>query len=75
MQNLNSNYKKKYLLRLKKRRDFLEVRTNNNPNLTYDMAELNALNWAIKTLSSLYGLDENFNKLGNSDDQDVKLYL
>lgn len=75
MQNLNSNYKKKYLLRLKKRKDFLEVRTNNNPNLTYDMAELNALNWAIKTLSSLYGLDENFNKLGNSDDQDVKLYL
>lgn len=75
MQNLNSNYKKKYLLRLKKRRDFLEVRTNNNPNLTYDMAELNALNWAIKTLSSLYGLDENFNKLANSDDQEVKLYL
>ena len=72
MLNLN---KKKYLLRLKKRKDFLADRTKDNPNLTYDLAELSALEWAIRTLQSLYNLDDNFNRLDNSDEQDLKLHL
>ena len=65
-----TDYKKKYLLRLKKRRDFLDERTKNNPNLTYDLAELSALNWAIDELKKYYELDDNFNEI---DDGVVKL--
>jgi hypothetical protein len=45
-----------YLERLQKRADHLEKRTTGNRNLTYDVAELNALKWAIRTLRDLYNL-------------------
>lgn len=56
-----NDYKKKYLLRLRKRRDFLAERTKDNPNLSYDLAELQALSWAIDTLAGIYNMDEQFN--------------
>lgn len=42
--------------RLKKRRDWLEQRTAGNDRLTYDVAELSALNWAIKLIGRYYDL-------------------
>ena len=58
-----NNYKKKYILRLKKRRDFLASRTKDNPSLSYDIAELSALAWAIDTLCMIYNLDDNANPI------------
>lgn len=66
---VNSN--KKFLLRLKKRRDFLASRTNENPNLSYDLAELSALTWAIDTLKELLVLDDGFNIIKQDDDNGV----
>jgi hypothetical protein len=57
-----TDYAKKYLIRLQKRRDFLAERVANNPNLTYDKAEMSALTWAIEQLAGYYNLDENFNE-------------
>lgn len=57
------NYKKKYLLRLKKRRDFLANRTSNRLDLSYDIAEMKALTWAIDTLSEIYNIDEKGNQI------------
>jgi len=57
-----TDYAKKYLIRLQKRRDFLAERVTNNPNLTYDQAEMSALTWAIEQLTGYYNLDENFNE-------------
>lgn len=57
------NYKKKYLLRLKKRRDFLADRTSNRLDLSYDIAEMKALTWAIDTLSEIYNIDEKGNQI------------
>lgn len=48
--------KQKYLARLEKRANHLEQRTKDNPALTFDKAELNALLWAIKTLRDIYNL-------------------
>lgn len=48
--------KLKYLARLEKRADHLEKRTTDNPALTFDRAELNALKWAIRTLREIYNL-------------------
>lgn len=66
---VNSN--KKFLLRLKKRRDFLASRTSENPNLSYDLAELSALTWAIDTLKELLVLDDGFNIIKQDDDNGV----
>lgn len=57
------NYNKKYLLRLKKRRDFLASRTKSNPNLSHDIAEQAALTWVIDTVCMIYNLDENANPI------------
>lgn len=48
--------KQKYLERLQKRADHLAKRTADNPALTFDKAELNALKWAIQTLREIYNL-------------------
>lgn len=48
--------KQKYLARLQKRADHLAKRTADNPTLTFDRAELNALKWAIQTLREIYNL-------------------
>lgn len=58
-----NNYKKKYILRLKKRRDFLASRTNGNPHLSYDLSEQKALTWAIDTLCMIYNLDDSGNPI------------
>lgn len=48
--------KRAYIERLQKRADHLTKRTSSNKELTYDVAELNALKWAIRTLRDLYNL-------------------
>jgi len=53
---MNNSLKAKYLERLQKRADHLRKRTADNPLLTYDRAELNALDWAIKILRDIYNL-------------------
>jgi len=58
-----NTYEKRYLERLKKRRDFLAQRVRENPNLTYDQAEMSALTWAIEQLTGYLNLDDNFNEL------------
>jgi len=45
-----------YIERLQKRMDHLAKRIEGKPNLTYDVAELNALKWAIRTLRDIYNL-------------------
>lgn len=48
--------KQAYLERLSKRMEHLEKRIQGRPDLTYDVAEYNALKWAIRTLRDIYNL-------------------
>lgn len=48
--------KQAYLERLEKRMEHLGKRIAGKPNLTYDVAEYNALKWAIRTLRDIYNL-------------------
>lgn len=48
--------RKHHIERLQRRAEHLRVRVTENPRLTYDVAELNALDWAIEVLSALVEL-------------------
>lgn len=48
--------KRAYLERLEKRMEHLGKRITGRPDLTYDVAEYNALKWAIKVLRDIYNL-------------------
>lgn len=53
---ISDTLKHKYIERLEKRANHLAKRTADNPTLTFDKAELNALKWAIQTLREIYNL-------------------
>jgi len=48
--------KQAYLERLNKRMEFLGNRTKDRPDLTFDVAEYNALKWAIRSLRDIHNL-------------------
>lgn len=50
-----SNHGLERVERLKKRMRWLEGRLSAEPNLTFDAAELAALQWALKILGKYYG--------------------
>lgn len=53
---IGDSQKRKYLERLERRADHLDKRVTGNRHLTYDITELNALRWAIRTLRDMYNL-------------------
>lgn len=65
------SYNKKYLLRLKKRRDFLANRTSNRLDLSFDIAEMKALSWAIDVISDIYNIDELGNRVINDYEVEI----
>lgn len=56
MPSVPDNIKTEYIARLSRRAEHLRERTSKDKQLSYDRAELNALDWAIETLRSIYNL-------------------
>lgn len=48
--------KQAYLERLEKRMEHLSKRIKGRPDLTFDVAEYNALKWAIRSLRDIHNL-------------------
>jgi len=59
MSNFQKKPKQKYIRCLERRKSYLDERIKRSDlDLTYDKAELNALNWAIGVLKELYPAQE-----------------